>query len=76
MCQILNDVQVEVEKAISKHASFTTPHHGSSALREEFEELWDHVKDDTGTSDEARKEAIQVAAMAVRYILDLIDGER
>lgn len=73
--KVLSEVFDMVVIAMSKHAPMHSPHEGHSVLREEFEELWEHVKADTGRSPEARKEALQVAAMAVRYILDLIDGD-
>lgn len=63
-----------LSKALIKHAPMHSPHEGISVLREEMEELWEHVKADTGRSPEARKEAIQIAAMAMRYVLDLIDN--
>lgn len=71
---VLNDLRDEIYSARQKHAPMNSPHEGHSVIREELErELWEHVCTDTGRSPEARKEALQVAAMAVRYILDLID---
>lgn len=70
---VLIDVMKELMRATMKHGPQKSPHEGASVLREEYEELWDHVKADTGRSPEARAEAIQLAAMAVRYILDNID---
>lgn len=72
---IYAEIWGEVERARIKHKPMNSPHEGHSVIREEFDELWEHVKADTGQSPEARKEAIQLAAMAVRYILDLIDYE-
>ena len=66
---VLESVFQEVSRAESKFPPFNSAHEGHSVLREEVEELWDHVKEDTGYSVEAEKEAIQVAAMAIRYIL-------
>lgn len=68
---ILERVEIAVRKAIAKHAPMHGPHEGHSVIREETEELWDHVKADTGRTAEARKEAEQIAAMAVRYIYDV-----
>jgi hypothetical protein len=73
--QVMDEMMTALKSAMIKHAPMHSPHEGCSVLREEFEELWDHVKADTGRSPEARKEAIQVAAMAIRYVLDLIDGD-
>lgn len=71
---IANEMMAEVKNAEAKHAPMNSAHEGHSVLREEVEELWDHVKADTGYSPEARKEAIQVGAMAIRYIYNLIDN--
>lgn len=68
--RILRDVFLEVKSAISKHAPQHSPHEGAAVLQEEVDELWDEVKADRGRQLSARKEAIQVAAMAVRYVLD------
>lgn len=68
---ILAMVRAEVLAAAYKHAPMNSAHEGSSVIREEFEELWDHVKADTGYSDDAMDESIQIAAMGVRYVLDL-----
>lgn len=69
----LDQLRVELIKAMTKHAPMHSPHEGSSVIREEFEELWAHVMVDTGRTPEARKEAMQIAAMGVRYALDLCD---
>jgi hypothetical protein len=71
--RVLNDVREEILRARAKHAPMHSAHEGASVIREEFEELWDHVRADTGTTPAARKEAIQVATMALRYVLDLIE---
>jgi hypothetical protein len=68
---VLEEIKVELVKSMTKHAAMHSPHEGSSVIREEFEELWEHVMADTGRTREARKEALQVAAMGVRYALDL-----
>lgn len=72
---VLDEVRHNLKQGMIKHAPMHSPHEGASVIREEFEELWDHVKADTGRTPEARKEALQLAAMAVRYIVDLIDGD-
>lgn len=73
--QVSYEVRQMLRKSILKHASMHSPHEGISVIYEEYDELWDHVKADTGRTPEARKEALQLAAMAVRYIVDLIDGD-
>lgn len=65
------EVAGEVRRAQDKHAPMNSPHEGWSVIFEELEELREHVRADTGTSDLARKEAIQIAAMGMRYVLNL-----
>ena len=69
--QIATDIADEVARAEAKHAPMNSPHEGWSVIFEELEELREHVRGDTGRSAEARKEAIQVAAMGLRYALNL-----
>ncbi len=68
---ILAIVKDEFEQATSKHSSFASTHEGAAVLREEYEELWDDVK--ANRPGDARAEAVQVAAMAVRFIFDVGD---
>lgn len=70
---VLEETKIVLVKSMTKHASMHSPHEGSSVIREEFEELWEHVMADTGRTPAARKEALQVAAMGVRYALDLCE---
>jgi hypothetical protein len=48
-------------------------HEGYAVLAEEVDELWDHVKVKQGKRDipEMAYEAVQVAAMALRFIIDV-----
>ena len=71
--EILADIREEVIKASTKHAPMNSPHEGISVLKEEVDELWDEVKQDTGRLGPAKREAIQISAMGVRYILDLCE---
>lgn len=75
----LGDVLVlvgdEVRSAEEQHPRGAAgPHEGWAILREEVDELWDLVKADQGRSPEAQTEAVQIAAMAIRYILEVPNG--
>lgn len=71
---LLELVGDELCKARSKFAPFNSPHEGHAVIREELErELWQHVCENTGRTPEAMDEAIQTAAMAVRYVFDLAE---
>lgn len=65
------EVVRELERAEAKHPGMNSPHEGWSVIFEELEDLREHVRADTGRSVDARKEAIQVAAMGMRYALNL-----
>jgi hypothetical protein len=67
------EVYREVFRAREKHAAMNGPHEGYAVILEELDELWDEIKPDRGRDPSARKEAIQIAAMAIRYVLDVID---
>jgi hypothetical protein len=59
----------EVKRAMTKWPPTTdSPHHHASVLREEVDEMWDEVKADNIRL--AREEALQVAAMAIRFVLE------
>jgi hypothetical protein len=67
-------VRNELERAMAKHSPMVSPHEGYAVLKEEVDELWDRVKRDDGRSGGAVHEAIQVAAMGLRYVLDVCSG--
>jgi hypothetical protein len=69
--RLLDEVGDELSRALSLFPVFNSPHEGKAVIEEELDELWEHVKASSGRSAEARTETIQLAAMAMRYALDL-----
>lgn len=61
----------ELRTAVGRFPPFSSPHEGYAVILEELEELWEHVRCNTGRTLTARHEAIQLAAMAARYIAEL-----
>lgn len=59
----------ECEYATSKFYKLNSTHEGYAVLKEEVDELWDVIKKN-GTSIELKNEAIQVGAMAIRFLMD------
>ncbi len=55
--------------AIRSGGKFPSLHHGESALREEFEEIWDEIKKQNWDYNAMYKEATQVAAMALKMMI-------
>lgn len=75
---VTTQVLHEVARAKSKFLPFNSAHEGYAVLLEEVDELWDEVKKNQRVRDKVhmRKEAIQVAAMAVRFVMDVCDQVR
>lgn len=75
---IIDGMTLELVDASAKWPPFNSAHEGFAVLAEEVDELWAHVKVNQKRRDLAamRKEAIQVAAMALRFALDVCDETR
>ena len=69
----LNSIYVEYRKAISQFPPFHSAHEGYAVLLEEVDELWDEIKGNKkpGAYERMRKEAIQVGAMVLRFLVML-----
>jgi len=73
----VSEVVTEVEHAKSNWPPFNSAHEGFAVLGEEVDELWEHIRTKQKNRDllEMRKEAIQVAAMAIRFAAEVCDEE-
>lgn len=83
--RITAEVCNELAQAESKFGPFNSSHEGYAVLLEEVDELWDVVKlnpkkiDGDGKkirNQRMREEAIQIAAMAIKFIKCVCDAER
>jgi|SRR6202035_1595363 len=71
---IVREVLAELDRATALFGPFHSAHEGYAVMLEEFEELWDEIKANNAIN--TRKEAIQVAAMALRFLMDVkFDGQ-
>jgi hypothetical protein len=72
------EIENEFYRAQSRFPAFNSAHEGYTVILEESDELWAEVKDNKRTPDEyikaMRGEAVQVAAMALRFIHDVCDN--
>lgn len=68
----------EVKRAVGNWPEFNSAHEGFAVLNEEFDELKRHVWTNQSKRDLAamKSEAIQVAAMAIRFAAEVCDEER
>lgn len=67
----IDTVLNELRRATEKFPKFNSPHEGIAVLREEYLELEREVF--WGKQDLIKMEAIQVAAMALRFLRDCCD---
>lgn len=63
----------ELIKATDKHGPMKSAHEGYAVILEELDELWEEIKFKEPSEEFMRKEAIQIAAMAMRFILDVVE---
>ena len=71
---VLKEVETEIFRAVNMHGPMRSCHEGWAVLFEEVEELWDEVKKKASKrqKENLRMEAIQIAAMAARFVVDLL----
>ena len=67
-------IRRELAAADEKFGRFHSAHEGYAVILEEMDELWLSIKQPPHAYDgeRVRKEAIQVAAMTLRFLVDLL----
>ena len=78
LARIMEGVRDEVVGAEKLWPAMNSAHEALGVLMEEVRELTEHVDTNQNRRDlqGMRKEALQVAAMAVRFVRDICDGGR
>jgi hypothetical protein len=72
---ILREIEAEYREATRKFPDFHNAHEGYAVLLEEVDELWTEICRRKRNKEAMRSEAVQVAAMAVRFLADLCQPE-
>ncbi len=69
----LKMLKAKVDDPNHPFADLHSPHHGYALLLEEMDELWDEVKKKNIARNPwaMREEAMQIAALAIRFMVDL-----
>lgn len=72
--EIAVEIVNEYCKAELLFGPFKNGHEGYAVIKEELDELWEAVRSkDPMHMENARKEAIQIEAMAMRFAIDLYE---
>jgi len=72
----IKSVYQEYLYASKKFPPFRSPHEGYAIIKEELDELWDTIRKIQNSKERTknmREEAIQISAMSLRFIVDLIE---
>lgn len=74
----LKEVEAEVLYATAVWPPMNSAHEAFAVMQEEVDELWEHVKTKQSKRNllAMRREAIQVAAMAIRFAAEVCSEER
>ena len=88
---VFQEVRDELSDALFKFPDMCSPHEGYAIIKEEVDELWEEVKRNPYSSNSnvaigypppdvlhktrMKVEATQIAAMAIRFILNVCDKE-
>jgi|SRR5882724_1736290 len=78
LSRAIGEARCELDNAMENWPAFNSAHEGFAVLLEEVDELKVHVWTNQKCRDlvKMRKEAIQVAAMALRFAIEVCDESR
>lgn len=70
----IQEIIQEYGRAAATNGAFHSVHEGYAVIAEELDELWDEVKKKARDRDpeQFRREAAQIGAMALRFLVDLL----
>lgn len=67
---VMQAVDAEYRRATILHGSMSSTHEGYAIIQEEVDELWEGVKRND-SHKLLKEEAVQIAAMAIRFCIDI-----
>ena len=76
--EVLRRIAKELERATALHGPMASAHEGYAGIKEELDELWGEVRKRSSyrRTDLTEEKAIQTAAMAARFVVDVIWRQR
>ncbi len=78
LTDLWSEIKAELTTAMKRFPPMNSAHEGFAVMKEEVDEVWDIVKMKQKDRDltKLRKEAVQVAAMAMRFAIEICNEER
>lgn len=73
---VIDLIESEYYRAVGKFPPFNSAHEGFAVIKEEYDELWDEVKRNPIHPAAMEKEAIQLGAMVLRFLIDVVGKEK
>src|ERR1035437_5298780 len=70
---VMKAVLAELNRALGKHKGIQSAHEGYAVILEELDELREEIKKKQPLTDRMREEAIQVAPMGLRFVLNVCE---
>jgi hypothetical protein len=67
--EAIKKITDELKSATNRYGPFHSAHEGYAVIREELDEMWDEIK--LNNTQKALDECVQVAAMAIRFLIDI-----
>lgn len=73
---LIENLMLEYIYAVEEHGPFNSSHEGYAIMLEEMDELWDEIKKKKEKRDKEnmKKEALQIAAMGLRFAYDVCEN--
>lgn len=68
--KIIDMLDREIKEGFARYGLYHNSHEHYAVLQEEVDEWWDSIKCNTSHTSESHYELIQIAAVALRYVLE------
>ncbi len=72
MNSMLEEIKIEYLSARTVKGEFNSLHEGYAIIKEEFDELWEEIKLKNPNQLNLQKEAVQVGAMVLAFLVELV----
>ena len=72
LAPIITEIGNEAIRAYTIHGPYASYHEAYAVLLEEVDEMWDEIKKRNPNKDAIRLEAIQIGAVIIRMIYELL----